>query len=125
MELLKRLSNDDENEQEQPLPTDDCAEEDSNIYGRLKKSLREVNAEYSVEHNDNWKKEFTMYDRFLKRSPKLDLLFDALNSIQPTSTQSERNFSMAAHFVSKLRTRLSDEHVDALSFLKSYFISLT
>lgn len=65
--------------------------------------------------------EFTHYDKYSKRSPKLDRLFDALCSVQPTSTQNERNFSLAGNFISKLRTRLLDKNVDALCFLKSHF----
>ena len=42
-------------------------------------------------------------------------------SVQPTSTQSERNFSLAGGVVTKTRTSLGDKEVDKLCFLKSYF----
>ena len=45
---------------------------------------------------DDVKKLFEQYDRQLIREPQLDKLLDALCSIQPTSTQSERSFSLAA-----------------------------
>ena len=44
-------------------------------------------------------------------------------SVQPTSTQSERNFSLAGGVVTKTRTSLGDKEVDKLCFLKSYFLN--
>lgn len=95
----------------------------SSLYQRLKAAVRDVTMPESRQQQDeNLKKEFEYFDRYKKRTPKLDNLFDALCSVQATSTQSERNFSLASNFVSKLRTRLKDVHVDALTFLKSFFM---
>lgn len=66
---------------------------------------------------------FRTYDQHREKSLLLENLFLALCGTPPTSTQSERNFSSSGNFVSKLRTRLSPEHVDMLSFLKSYFLN--
>lgn len=66
---------------------------------------------------------FRSYDQHRQKSPLLEKLFLALCSVPPTSTQSERNFSLSGSFVSKLRTRLTSEHVDMLSFLKSHFLN--
>lgn len=82
----------------------------------LKTSSKQSNASIDL------KKEFQFYDRNQKRTPLLDKLYEALSTVQPTSTQSERNFSLAGGFVTKLRTRLKDEHVNALCFLKSFFL---
>lgn len=54
-----------------------------------------------------------------KASPRLDQLFDGLCSVQLTSTQSERNVALAGGFVSKLRIRPTDNHVDASRFTLS------
>lgn len=94
------------------------------IHERLQQSVNEITStKTTVTKESNYKKEFTLFDRHQERTPRLNLLYDALLSVQPTSTQSERNFSLAGNFVSKLRTRLSDVHIDALCFLKSYFIA--
>ena len=61
-------------------------------------------------------KDFRFYDQHQVKSPLLEKLFLALCSAQPTSTQSESNFSLAENFVSKLRTRLTEKHVDNLCF---------
>jgi hypothetical protein len=55
-------------------------------------------------------------------SSDLDLLFDALKTIKPSSVASERVFSISGNFVSRIRTRLSNRSVDILCFLKSYFL---
>lgn len=69
----------------------------------------------------NLDKEFKLYEATEAKSNNLNLLFDALLSIKPTSTENERVFSLASTFVSKKRTNLSDETLSDLVFLKSYF----
>ena len=54
-------------------------------------------------------------------TPNLKKLLDALNQMSPTSTPSEREFSISSHFMSKKRTKLEDETLDNLSFLKDIF----
>ena len=51
----------------------------------------------------------------------LKKLFLALKSIPPFSVESERVFSITGQYVTKLRTNLKDESVDALVFLKSFY----
>lgn len=67
-------------------------------------------------------KDLRYFEQHEVRSPLIDKLFFALCSAQPTSTQAERNFSLASTFVSKLRTSLTDKNVDILCFLKSFFL---
>lgn len=50
-------------------------------------------------------------------------LLNALKTVQPTSTESERVFSSTSIFCSKRRSRLSDESLNALCLLKSFFLS--
>lgn len=51
----------------------------------------------------------------------LELLYKYLLTIKPTSVDSERAFSNAGLLCTKVRARLSDESIDTLSFLRSYF----
>lgn len=51
----------------------------------------------------------------------LELLYKYLLTVKPTSVDSERAFSNASLICTKVRARLSDESIDALSFLRSYF----
>ena len=57
-------------------------------------------------------------------SKNLNLVLEALNSIPPTSVESERAFSAAGLFITKIRSRLGDDTLDSLCFLKSYFKKL-
>ena len=45
----------------------------------------------------------------------------ALSTIQPTSVEAERAFSVAGRFLTKLRTRMLDSTLDGLVFLNHAF----
>lgn len=70
------------------------------------------------------KSEFDIYLRTGSLGPNLSKLKNALFTIRPTTTQNERNFSVSGNFVSKKRTRLSDQTVNDLCFLKFYFTKI-
>ena len=70
------------------------------------------------------KNEMNLFEGSGKLTDNLQKLQSALSTMQPTSTQNERNFSIFAHFVSKRRTRLSDKSIDGLCVLKSHFKSI-
>lgn len=63
-----------------------------------------------------------MFEATGKRTENLELLYKALNSIKPTSVENERVFSLSGGVITKIRSRLSDKAVNALIFLKAYFI---
>ena len=67
--------------------------------------------------------EMKVYEATGKRTPNLELLYQALKSIPPNSVEAERAFSATGLFVSKLRTRLTDRSIDHMCFLKSFFKS--
>ena len=54
-------------------------------------------------------------------SKNLTLVSEALDTIPPTSIESERAFSAAGLFITKLRSRLADDTLDSLCFIRSYF----
>ena len=51
----------------------------------------------------------------------LGRLEKALSTIQPTSVEAERAFSVAGRFLTKLRTRMLDSTLDGLVFLNHAF----
>ena len=57
------------------------------------------------------------------RTGMVALSYNWLKCIVPTSVESERMFSTVGNIVTKVRSSLSDEAVDALCFLKSYYRS--
>lgn len=68
--------------------------------------------------------ELAFYDKSNVLGTNLKLLKSALNSIQPTSTECERVFSLSSLFCTKIKSRLSDESLNNLCFLKSYFLRI-
>lgn len=87
---------------------------------RLYLANESSNIEKYGSTSDDFKKLFERYDRHRIRGPELDKFFDALCSIQPASTHSECNFSLAAGVATLKRNRLS-EKLSAIMFLKNYF----
>ena len=128
--LLKRLFS---GQTEEALPDIEITQVDENIsyegklFGRLNSSIGSLKEQpqekTSLNFNENLKREFQYFDRNMKRTPILEKLYEALLTVQPTSTQSERNFSLAGGVVTKTRTSLGDKEVDKLCFLKSYFLN--
>jgi hypothetical protein len=60
------------------------------------------------------------FELYGKRGKTLNLLYSALLTIQPTSTSSERVFSVSANFLTKTRSRMSKKMPNILVFLKYY-----
>ena len=67
------------------------------------------------------RQEMTLFENGGNRGRYLQLVYDYLLSIPPTSVEAERAFSASGLICSRLRTRLGDETLDALCFLRSYF----
>lgn len=68
-----------------------------------------------------FKMELDIFEGTGEKTKNISLLLDALKTVPPTSIESERAFSAAGLFINKLRTRLSDQSIDHLCFLKSYY----
>lgn len=73
----------------------------------------------SVHLNVNM--EFKSFKVSLKRTENLDNLYNALLSVKTTSVESERAFSAAGLYLTKLRSNLSENSLNSLCFLKSVF----
>lgn len=126
-ELMKRIFGNDETDNEHvpdnPQPTISCQNDN---FSSLAKELTQRITSSSVPKTtqvkfDKLKQEFKIFKSTGNRTENLEKLRNALDTIQPTSTESERVFSVAGNFISKLRCRLSDKSVNALVFLKYYF----
>lgn len=57
----------------------------------------------------------------LQRGKNLEFAYQSLLSVTPTSVESERAFSSAGLFCTKIRSRLSDKNLSTLLFLRAYF----
>lgn len=67
------------------------------------------------------KREMALFDSGNSRGKFLELVYDFILKIPPTTVEAERCFSSSGYICSKLRTRLSDKSLDAICFLRSYF----
>ena len=68
------------------------------------------------------KKEMAVYEYSGELGTSLKKLKGAIAAIPATSVEAERAFSAAGLFVTKLRTRLHDDLIDVLCFLRAHFL---
>ncbi|KAL1234446.1 Nonribosomal peptide synthase dtpA [Trichinella spiralis] len=68
------------------------------------------------------KNEMAVFEAVGQRPKTLQKLYDALITAPPTSCETERSFSAAGLFVTKLRLSLKDETIDTLCLLRSYLM---
>ena len=107
IEMMRRLYPID-NDEPQVLPTANLPES-SSLQEKLEKSVgsvRDSQSSQPQESFDRFKKEFDYFDRHHLHGPLLTKFFKAILSAQPTSTQSERKFSLAANIVTKKRSKM-------------------
>ena len=62
-----------------------------------------------------------MFEVTGEKTNNISFLIDALNTVPPTSMESERAFSAAGLIITMLRTRLCSRSIDHISLLKSLF----
>ena len=77
----------------------------------------------SVEFNEivSIRREMACFEANSKTRPqRFQILLNALLTIKPTSTEPERAFSIMGYFCTKLRNRMGDDVLDALSFMRQY-----
>ena len=67
------------------------------------------------------KEDMKAYELIGERSKNLQHFYDALQTICPCSVLSEREFSKAVHFLAPRRSRMGDDILCDLSFLKDYY----
>lgn len=90
---------------------------------QIEKSMQVIKPE-TQKLNDlmsTLRKEMALFESVGKRGHHLDLAYQYLMSIPPTSVESERAFSAAGCIGIKIRSRLGDATLDALLFLRSFF----
>ena len=100
------------------------ASQDMSLKDELFSVLEQVekNEEKSSNTFETLKDELSWYEKNPKTiPPTLKKLYKAIGSIPPSSVESERIFSITGSFVTKVRSSLGDESIDALVFLKKYY----
>ena len=69
------------------------------------------------------KAEMAVFEVSDKRGRCLEAVYNYLLTVPPTSVEAERAFSAAGLICTKLRSRLDDDTVDTLCFLRAYYQS--
>jgi hAT family C-terminal dimerisation region len=98
---------------------------DSAIKKALPKSTRTT--DYSDTHQNDKnllksiRQELNLFENGGKRGLFLTKAYECLLSIRPTSIESERAFSSAGYICSKIRSRMNDDTLDNLCFLRAFF----
>ena len=67
------------------------------------------------------KREMSTFDAEGKRGTNLELTYEHLKTIRPTSVEHERAFPCAGQICTKIRSRLNNDTLDALCFLRAHF----
>ncbi|XP_061720920.1 uncharacterized protein LOC133527772 [Cydia pomonella] len=65
--------------------------------------------------------EMALYDSGGQRSDSLERAYNSLRTIPPTSVEAERVFSAAGYLCNHLRSKMKEDSIDALSFLRSHY----
>ena len=132
IELLKRLYGDENVPDVEVFEDDEEEEEDTEVKtaSTFAQSLQEkIKAKRGPKIKEGQSIEKTLKSEMKlfeatngqQRGDLLQKLFVILKNIAPTSIASEQSFSIAANFITKIRSRLSDEAIDDLCFEKGYF----
>ena len=79
-------------------------------------------SEPSIDHLEKIvKREMALFETSKSLPKNLSNLKKSLHSIRPTSVESKRAFSTMNAFATKIRSRLNDDTMDAMIFLRQYF----
>ena len=93
---------------------------DNDLLSQYMKELEKLWLPKKTSRLFNINTEFKHYDATHQKTNNLQLLFDALLTMKPTSVEAERLFSATGYFLSKLRTGMGENTLNALCFLRCY-----
>lgn len=128
-QFLNRLfkhSNNESDSSSDGEKTLDCENEKLPLQKQLDLTIEATMEKFTKSKENKFQsiiREFNIFECTGKRTSNLQQLLDILYTVKPTSTQNERNFSTANDFVTKKRSNLADQTLNALCFLKNYFKS--
>lgn len=125
-DLLQRLyCLEDSSENEVSDDEDIILEEtlENTMADELRSAIEKALAEPNPKENfEMLRQEFNLYRKTNNKTKNISLLFKAIQTVKPSSTECERAFSIAGKFCTKVRSRLSDQSLNALVFLKFYYL---
>jgi len=123
--IIERLFKSDESAESDSEDNDEPELLNTDLKSQFQKAISTAMVSISskpVGLSSSVQKEFLFFEVSGEKSHNLTLLFDALQTAKPTSTDNERTFSIASRVCTKIRTRLSDENLHIIVFLKYFFL---
>lgn len=106
---------------------DICSGSNKNTKSMLEEMHETINSIHNPKRSTKRSKESVLNDDFAyldksnKRTERLDKLYNAICTISPTSTFSERVFSISGFIKNKQRNRMKAKHLNCILCLKYYF----
>ena len=99
-------------------------DEDLNDEDFLERELRSVSSSEAVPQNKdtNIHTDFKTWKTTKQRPTRLEIVYNSLCTIQPTNVEAERAFSACALILKEIQSRMGDVLLDALAFLKTYYL---
>ena len=121
--ILKRIYTEQDYETEVLSEIPEIGDSD-NLSNELEKNISMVLSSGSRNESGSieLKNQFKLLESTKTLTGDLKKLFESLMSVRPTSTSSERVFSTANTFKTKIRNRMAAKTLDSLVFLKYYFL---
>ena len=107
-------------EVDQPISMEEALNRELEAFSDGPSDTRDFAANVATKTNLNV--EFKLLETSKVRGNSLSLLYKQLSTIQCTSCEAERVFSAAAQFATKQRSNMSDKLLDALAFMRGYFM---
>lgn len=83
--------------------------------------FKKINFRREADYEKTLKKEMSSYEIEGVRGKNLSLMYDFLITVKPTSVEAERAFSAAGYICNSLRSRLGDNTINTICFLRSFF----
>lgn len=118
-----------DNQEEEQGASDVEIEEEKSEYAKMYAELeREINMVEDEAANPEQSAaaksiamDFRTWENTKIRPKRLELIYQNLGSVKPTSVESERAFSACSQILTKIRSRMGDDLLDALTFLRHWY----
>ena len=110
-------------EEETSIIDDELSDSEDDEYLKMQKTINSFLTVPKPASSNKIEKDFKYVEANGIRTNSLEKLYNALLTIQPTSTASERVFSISGNFMTKIRSQLNMQTLNGLVFLKYYFLN--
>ncbi|CAH0560586.1 unnamed protein product [Brassicogethes aeneus] len=104
-----------------PVKNDLTLQEELQMQIQQEAKTYSINAEKEKDFEKILKKEMIAYESEGDRGKYLPFIYEYLLTIKPTSVEAERAFSAAGYICSSIRSRLADDTINTICFLRSFF----